>query len=126
MLLGGRFLRQLIARDAPLAPALAMRMGDSDSAATTQPAAFTIFSVVNEIIFGGMLFAVPKKRTTIHKRRLRQANHALTPAERFLVCKTCNRPKLPHQICDRDGLVCTMCAARRSSPPSPSGGAQPA
>ena len=117
---GRGLLRQLIARDAPFTSALAMRMSDSDSEAIIRPAAFAVFTVVSEIIFGGMLFAVPKKKTSVHKRRLRQANHALTPAERYVVCKECSRPKLLHQICDRDGLICTICAARRSSPPSKS------
>ncbi|KAL8518661.1 hypothetical protein ACS0TY_009852 [Phlomoides rotata] len=50
--------------------------------------------------FGGMeLMAVPKRKTTPHKRGIRNGPKALKPVPVIIHCKVCGRVKLPHFYC---------------------------
>ncbi|CAK7322581.1 unnamed protein product [Dovyalis caffra] len=45
------------------------------------------------------LMAVPKKKTTPHKRGIRNGPKALKPTPVIIRCKTCGQVKLPHFYC---------------------------
>ena len=49
--------------------------------------------------WGGLLWAVPKKRTSHSKKRMRMAHKYLKPKSNFMVCVTCNNLKLLHVLC---------------------------
>lgn len=49
--------------------------------------------------WSGFLWAVPKKRTSHSKKRMRMAHKYLQPKVNFVVCKTCNNLKLMHVLC---------------------------
>ncbi|KAK9933208.1 hypothetical protein M0R45_020411 [Rubus argutus] len=52
-------------------------------------------------LFGGSmeLMAVPKRKTTPHKRGIRNGPKALKPVPVIIRCKSCGRVKLPHFYC---------------------------
>ncbi|XP_050374089.1 uncharacterized protein LOC126791657 [Argentina anserina] len=52
-------------------------------------------------LFGGPmeLMAVPKKKTTPHKRGIRNGPKALKPVPVIVRCRSCGRVKLPHYYC---------------------------
>lgn len=43
--------------------------------------------------------AVPKKRTSKSRKRMRRSHHALKPTAAAMVCPTCGELKLLHHIC---------------------------
>ncbi|KAL3840563.1 hypothetical protein ACJIZ3_025154 [Penstemon smallii] len=45
------------------------------------------------------LMAVPKRKTTPHKRGIRNGPKALKPVPVIIRCKVCGRVKLPHFFC---------------------------
>ncbi|KAL0538870.1 hypothetical protein IC582_023037 [Cucumis melo] len=45
------------------------------------------------------LMAVPKKKVSPHKRRIRNAPKALKPIPVIIRCKGCGKVKLPHYYC---------------------------
>ncbi|XP_076942507.1 uncharacterized protein LOC143612399 [Bidens hawaiensis] len=45
------------------------------------------------------LMAVPKKKTSPHKRGIRNGPKALKPIPVIIRCKVCGRVKLPHFFC---------------------------
>jgi len=46
--------------------------------------------------------AVPKRRTSKARKRIRRSHHALaTPGKAR--CKRCGQPTLPHTVCDNCG-----------------------
>ncbi len=47
--------------------------------------------------------AVPKKRTSKPRKRMRRAHHHLTFTAATMVCPTCGATKLRHHICDACG-----------------------
>ncbi|KAI9168977.1 hypothetical protein LWI28_004817 [Acer negundo] len=51
--------------------------------------------------FGGSmeLMAVPKRKTTPHKRGIRNGPKALKPVPVIIRCRSCGRVKLPHFFC---------------------------
>ncbi|KAL6194040.1 PREDICTED: uncharacterized protein LOC101298011 [Fragaria vesca subsp. vesca] len=51
--------------------------------------------------FGGSmeLMAVPKRKTTPHKRGIRNGPKALKPVPVIIRCRSCGRVKLPHYYC---------------------------
>ncbi|KAL4195632.1 hypothetical protein AMTRI_Chr05g74220 [Amborella trichopoda] len=50
--------------------------------------------------FGSIqLMAVPKKKVTPHKKRIRNGPKALKPVPVIMRCKSCGRVKLPHFFC---------------------------
>ncbi|KAE9605480.1 hypothetical protein Lal_00025445 [Lupinus albus] len=51
--------------------------------------------------FGGSmeLMAVPKKKTSPHKRGIRNGPKALKPIPVIVLCKGCGRVRLPHYYC---------------------------
>ncbi|XP_062023321.1 uncharacterized protein LOC133739552 [Rosa rugosa] len=53
------------------------------------------------ISFGGFmeLMAVPKRKTSPHKRGIRNGPKALKPVRVIIRCKSCGRVKLPHYYC---------------------------
>ena len=46
--------------------------------------------------------AVPKKRTSKSRKRMRRAHDALT-APNLSACPRCGEPKLPHRVCGSCG-----------------------
>ncbi|MCD6505658.1 50S ribosomal protein L32 [Candidatus Poribacteria bacterium] len=46
--------------------------------------------------------AVPKRRTSKSRKRMRQSHHAL-PRKSLSICPNCHEPKMPHRICPRCG-----------------------
>ncbi|PRQ38533.1 putative ribosomal protein L32p [Rosa chinensis] len=52
-------------------------------------------------LFGGSmeLMAVPKRKTTPHKRGIRNGPKALKPVPVIIRCRSCGRVKLPHYYC---------------------------
>ncbi|XP_065858025.1 uncharacterized protein [Euphorbia lathyris] len=54
----------------------------------------------NNLGFGSMeLMAVPKRKTTPHKRGIRNGPKALKPTPVIIRCRSCGRVKLPHFYC---------------------------
>ncbi|KAK9941546.1 hypothetical protein M0R45_007250 [Rubus argutus] len=55
----------------------------------------------NHVGFGGSmkLMAVPKRKTSPHKRGIRNGPKALKPVPVIIRCKICGRVKLPHYYC---------------------------
>ncbi|KAJ8564673.1 hypothetical protein K7X08_001133 [Anisodus acutangulus] len=55
----------------------------------------------NSPFIGGSmeLMAVPKKKTSPHKRGIRNGPKALKPVPVIIRCKVCGRVKLPHFFC---------------------------
>ena len=47
----------------------------------------------------GLLWAVPKKRTSHSKKRTRMAHKYLKPIQNYTVCPKCNNLKLLHVLC---------------------------
>lgn len=47
----------------------------------------------------GVLWAVPKKRTSHSKKRMRMTHKYLKPKHHYTVCPTCNNLKLLHVLC---------------------------
>ena len=46
--------------------------------------------------------AVPKRKTSKYRKRIRRSHHALeTPG--ISLCKQCGQPTLPHTVCDNCG-----------------------
>ncbi|TPX36371.1 hypothetical protein SmJEL517_g01554 [Synchytrium microbalum] len=52
-----------------------------------------------DIIIEGILLAVPKKRTTHRKKRLRMATKWLRPMRNIMACPLCGRMTLMHHVC---------------------------
>ncbi|CAL8989589.1 unnamed protein product [Prunus brigantina] len=52
-------------------------------------------------LFGGSmeLMAVPKRKTSPHKRGIRNGPRALKPVPVIIRCRACGRVKLPHFFC---------------------------
>jgi ribosomal protein L32 len=50
-------------------------------------------------ILDGMLLAVPKRRTTWRKARLRMQNKWLKPVTHIAKCPVCDQSKLSHHLC---------------------------
>ena len=48
--------------------------------------------------------AVPKRRTSLARKRKRRANLALTPVN-LDTCPRCLEPKQPHRVCSAPSLV---------------------
>ncbi|KAI3733666.1 hypothetical protein L6452_13116 [Arctium lappa] len=72
----------------------------------------TINNDIGSGFYGGSgsmeLMAVPKKKTSPHKRGIRNGPKALKPIPVIIRCKVCGRVKLPHFFCcsglrDTDG-----------------------
>ncbi|XP_055810035.1 uncharacterized protein LOC129880153 [Solanum dulcamara] len=59
------------------------------------------FMFPNSPFLGGSmeLMAVPKKKTSPHKRGIRNGPKALKPVPVIMRCKVCGRVKLPHFFC---------------------------
>ncbi|KAK9767521.1 hypothetical protein K7432_002621 [Basidiobolus ranarum] len=53
---------------------------------------------ISELI-GSILWAVPKKKTSHSKKRMRASNKALKNITNIMRCHSCGRPKLMHHIC---------------------------
>ncbi|ORY08321.1 hypothetical protein K493DRAFT_309905 [Basidiobolus meristosporus CBS 931.73] len=53
---------------------------------------------IGELI-GSILWAVPKKKTSHSKKRMRASNKALKNMTNIMRCHSCGRPKLMHHIC---------------------------
>ncbi|KAI3696378.1 hypothetical protein L1987_79392 [Smallanthus sonchifolius] len=102
-----------VAQPPPLASAI-------NQSAVTAPSVLPEFersidSVNNDISSGFYigsgsmeLMAVPKKKTSPHKRGIRNGPKALKPIPVIIRCKVCGRVKLPHFFCcsglrDTDG-----------------------
>ncbi|KAI8909325.1 hypothetical protein DFJ77DRAFT_472142 [Powellomyces hirtus] len=47
----------------------------------------------------GLLWAVPKKKTTHRKKRLRMATKWLKPMRNISTCPFCGQPTLRHHLC---------------------------
>ncbi|CAM9511842.1 unnamed protein product [Choristocarpus tenellus] len=64
--------------------------------------------------FGALWFAVPKKRTTSGRKRMRTADRTPKRITNYYICDKCGMPKLMHKFCDN----IEMCAAdhRRKKP----------
>ncbi|KAJ1952320.1 hypothetical protein IWQ62_006249, partial [Dispira parvispora] len=58
-----------------------------------------IHSRIGEIMQEAFLWAVPKKKTTHSKRRMRDANKAIKDRRDITKCPACGRKKLLHHIC---------------------------
>ncbi|KAJ1653959.1 hypothetical protein IWQ61_006029 [Dispira simplex] len=58
-----------------------------------------IHSRIGEIMQEAFLWAVPKKKTTHSKRRMRDANKAIKDRRDITKCPACGRNKLLHHIC---------------------------
>ncbi len=43
--------------------------------------------------------AVPKKRTSKSRKRMRRSHHALTPTAATMLCPECGELKLMHHVC---------------------------
>ncbi|KAK9763086.1 hypothetical protein K7432_010565 [Basidiobolus ranarum] len=50
-------------------------------------------------LLGSILWAVPKKKTSHSKKRMRASNKALKNITNIMRCHSCGRPKLMHHIC---------------------------
>ena len=46
--------------------------------------------------------AVPKRKTSKSRKRMRRSHHALTPPN-LVKCPRCRQPKLPHRVCKNCG-----------------------
>jgi len=46
--------------------------------------------------------AVPKNKTSKHRKRKRRSHHALK-SPGLATCKRCGQPSLPHAVCDNCG-----------------------
>ena len=57
----------------------------------------------------GLVFAVPKRRTTRSVKRMRMANKYLKPMENITTCAQCGSRRLQHHLC----LKCVAKATRR-------------
>ena len=47
--------------------------------------------------------AVPKKRTSKSRKRMRRSHHALKPNAATMDCPVCGEPKLMHRVCANCG-----------------------
>ncbi|KAL7091370.1 hypothetical protein ACP275_12G101300 [Erythranthe tilingii] len=103
--LGGiRRFAHALAQPAPLETAITHRINT-----TSPPLALpenhddknTRVEFPNLPYFGGAmeLMAVPKRKTTPHKRGIRNGPKALKPIPVIVRCKACGRVKLPHFFC---------------------------
>ncbi|KAK2972429.1 hypothetical protein RJ640_003855 [Escallonia rubra] len=105
--LGLRRWNHTIAQPAPfdslmshiaIAPQLVLPEIDERSEASNSAIGFEFPSFP----FGGgsmELMAVPKKKTTPHKKGIRNGPKALKPTPVIIRCKVCGRVKLPHFFC---------------------------
>ena len=66
---------------------------------TVAPAALEQRRESLELPWGGILWAVPKKRTSYTKKRLRNAHKYLKPRCDFVACPKCKNLKLIHVLC---------------------------
>ncbi|KAI8874452.1 hypothetical protein GQ42DRAFT_116129, partial [Ramicandelaber brevisporus] len=48
-----------------------------------------------------ILLAVPKKRTTHRKKRMRSTNKGLKNRKDIVPCPGCGAPKLEHRVCGK-------------------------
>jgi large subunit ribosomal protein L32 len=51
---------------------------------------------------GGLIMAVPKKKTSSARRDQRRAHHALA-GPRLVTCPNCGQPHVPHRVCRECG-----------------------
>ncbi len=54
---------------------------------------------LHSLLNGLVLMAVPKRRTTWRKARLRMQNKWLKPVTHIGKCPVCSKPKLSHHVC---------------------------
>ncbi|MFO0983922.1 MAG: 50S ribosomal protein L32 [Planctomycetota bacterium] len=47
--------------------------------------------------------AVPKRRTSKHRKRIRRSHHHIDPPS-LSTCPRCGQPSLPHAVCDACGF----------------------
>ena len=66
---------------------------------TVTPTALEQTGESGEMPWGGILWAVPKKRTSYTKKRLRNAHKYLKPRCDFVACPKCKNLKLIHVLC---------------------------
>ncbi|CAJ2667025.1 uncharacterized protein LOC123911429 [Trifolium pratense] len=71
------------------------------SQSQSPPLAGSIYHGLNSFCFGGSLelMAVPKRKTSPHKRGIRNGPKALKPVPVLVLCKGCGRVRLPHFYC---------------------------
>lgn len=68
-------------------------------AAVPLPASLSTNQSAGHIEWEGLLWAVPKKRTSHSKKRMRFAHKYLKPKSNFIVCHQCKNLKLLHVLC---------------------------
>eukprot|EP00180_Rhodochaete_pulchella_P001146 Plantae.Rhodophyta-Rhodochaete_pulchella.ctg19643.p1 GENE.Plantae.Rhodophyta-Rhodochaete_pulchella.ctg19643~~Plantae.Rhodophyta-Rhodochaete_pulchella.ctg19643.p1 ORF type:complete len:180 (+),score=20.96 Plantae.Rhodophyta-Rhodochaete_pulchella.ctg19643:47-586(+) len=66
---------------------------------------------LDSIFDGILLMAVPKKKTTYSKKRMRSAGKVLKAKSNITQCEECGRPKMPHTYCTE------RCPGRRNRTP---------
>ena len=55
---------------------------------------------IGDLLNDGLLWAVPKKRTSRSKKRMRMAHKYLKPKHHFYACPVCGNIKLQHVLCE--------------------------
>ena len=64
-----------------------------------QPENTLIFPTLTNIWDAVLLWAVPKKRTSHSKKRMRMAHKYLRPKHHYQMCQKCGQLKLQHMLC---------------------------
>ncbi|KAI9178972.1 hypothetical protein H9P43_005634 [Blastocladiella emersonii ATCC 22665] len=85
----------------------AMTLFGRATAAATAPAPSLLGSILSRLavpaplagLVSGILWAVPKSRTTHGKKRMRMSNKGLKNLENITACPVCKGPKLLHNVC---------------------------
>lgn len=95
-----RIHEELVTRTGIIAGLIFPRSRETVSVPSPQPSTTTSTTAAERSVWDGiLLWAVPKKRTSHSKKRMRMAHKYLKPKRHYLPCPKCGGLKLMHTLC---------------------------